>query len=284
MADFFEENAGTWAKIPEFPQKGYDKSVTLLDESTVLVEGVQTWAFGDTLIRTVRVKSAPWFVGKDVSAALEYSKTQNLTDILDPDETAIATVPTSGGPQKMLIINEPGLYHAIFLSRKDAARGFRRWGTQEVLSALRKSGAYAVSVDAELELEKKRMEIARLKASRYVLDHMDDLRHDGLLTPRMMERLTGTPAAPRTDGRAVLLDRMREWLPRLVPAQDSFARLSDCRDDFSAFAGGEVTQALFTRMLKRLRPDVAISQRKLDGGNLPAQVISGYALEGGSPE
>ena len=42
----------------------------------------------------------------------------------------------------MLAVTESGLYHLIFKSRKEAARRFRRWVTEEVLPAIRQNGFY----------------------------------------------------------------------------------------------------------------------------------------------
>lgn len=44
----------------------------------------------------------------------------------------------------MGIINESGLYAAIFGSKLDSAKKFKRWVTSEVLPSLRKTGGYRV--------------------------------------------------------------------------------------------------------------------------------------------
>jgi hypothetical protein len=49
---------------------------------------------------------------------------------------------TPGGPQKMNIINESGLYGLTFRSRKPEAKKFRKWVTSEVLPSIRKKGGY----------------------------------------------------------------------------------------------------------------------------------------------
>lgn len=50
---------------------------------------------------------------------------------------------TSGGKQKVLHVNESGLYQLIFQSRKPKARRFTRWVTSEVLPSIRKTGGYS---------------------------------------------------------------------------------------------------------------------------------------------
>ena len=49
---------------------------------------------------------------------------------------------TLGGPQKVTIINESGLYSLIIRSRKESAKKFRKWITSEVLPTIRKTGRY----------------------------------------------------------------------------------------------------------------------------------------------
>jgi prophage antirepressor-like protein len=255
---------------------------------TPSVKSVQTWAFGDMLIRTIQLENAPWFIGKDIATALDYKPVTNLTRYLDPDETAMCTVPTSGGVQEMLVVNEPGLYHAIFMSRKETAKSFRRWVTGEVLPSLRKSGAYAVGIDAELEQEKKLMEIARLRANRYILEHLEEYTGKNLLTPRAVENITGVKASvTRKEGnnayRADFDSDMAAWLKaRLAPSEDAFVTLKACYADFIEYTGRSavtVTQSFFTRRLCSSTAGISVTQKKIDGEVV--QVIVGYELTAG---
>lgn len=169
--------------LPEKVEKSSEFCVPFAQNvRTLLAKNVCSWAFNDMLVRTVAIDDNSWFVAKDVSAALEYRNATDLTRSLDSDEVITCSIPTSGGVQEMLVINEPGLYHAIFMSRKEAAKEFRRWVTNEVLPAIRKNGGYALSLDAELEQEKKRSEIAQLRANRYILEHIEEFTEKNLLT------------------------------------------------------------------------------------------------------
>ena len=84
----------------------------------------------------------PWFVAADVCAALALGNVSQTLTYLDDDEKGIITNDTPGGPQKMLTINEPGLYSLILRSRKPAARDFKRWITHDVIPTIRKTGQY----------------------------------------------------------------------------------------------------------------------------------------------
>lgn len=100
--------------------------------------------FGD--IRTVEINGEPWFVGKDVATALGYGEGKSLANAVarhvDPDDKGVTEMMTPGGIQQMTIINESGLYSLILGSKLDSARRFKHWVTSEVLSAIRKTGAY----------------------------------------------------------------------------------------------------------------------------------------------
>ena len=69
-----------------------------------------------------------------------------MTRLLEDDEKGVQNVDTPGGSQKVCIINESGLYHAVITSRKAEAKKFRKWVTSEVLPSIRKTGSYTVNV------------------------------------------------------------------------------------------------------------------------------------------
>lgn len=89
----------------------------------------------------------PWFVAKDVCAALEIA-TDHVRRGLDEDE--VANLPNwQNGGKTPLIISEAGLYSLILRSRKPEAKAFKRWVTHEVLPSIRRDGGYMVARDAE---------------------------------------------------------------------------------------------------------------------------------------
>ncbi|EGZ5753786.1 hypothetical protein VY487_002162 [Salmonella enterica] len=96
-------------------------------------------------IRTVLIDSEPWFVAKDVCSAINIDVTQ--TRKLDDDERGLYSIQTLSGYQQMSIINESGLYTLILRCRDAVKPGtvpyrFRKWVTNEVLPAIRKTGYY----------------------------------------------------------------------------------------------------------------------------------------------
>ena len=98
--------------------------------------------FGE--LRTIEIDGEPWFVGKDVAAALGYTKERNALDKhVDKDDALKRGVTDSmGRTQQMTIINESGLYSLILSSKLPSAKEFKHWVTAEVLPSIRKNGAY----------------------------------------------------------------------------------------------------------------------------------------------
>lgn len=105
---------------------------------------IQVFEYQNNKIRTVDVDGEAWFVLKDVCDILhmDTSKLKQVADRLDDDEKGRYSVPTPGGEQATWIINESGLYHVILRSDKPEAAPFRRWVTNDVLPAIRKTGSY----------------------------------------------------------------------------------------------------------------------------------------------
>lgn len=105
---------------------------------------IQIQNFTNQLFGTVRVlnnNEEPWFVATDIAKILGYSDATHLTrNIIDPRDKGLQKVETPGGIQSLTVINESGLYAAIFSSRLPAAIEFKHWVTSEVLPTMRKIG------------------------------------------------------------------------------------------------------------------------------------------------
>lgn len=107
------------------------------------------FAFEDNLIRVVEIDGEPWFVGKDICAALAIADHHQALGRLDDDERGRYTVPTPSGSQDMTVVSEPGVYRLVFTSRRPEAERFKRWIAHEVLPSLRRRGFYALPTETE---------------------------------------------------------------------------------------------------------------------------------------
>ncbi|SFJ17594.1 BRO family, N-terminal domain [Terrisporobacter glycolicus] len=108
--------------------------------------------FGE--VRCVTIEDEPWFVAKDIAKALGYTSLSRMyahvekedKNKIDPQSKQYQgscgnglVLESNPNVRNMVIINESGLYDAIFGSRLPEAKKFKRWVTKEVLPELRKT-------------------------------------------------------------------------------------------------------------------------------------------------
>lgn len=102
-------------------------------------------------VRTIEKDGEPWFVGKDVAAALGYERpTKAILDhVDDEDKDEVPIQDSIGRSQNTPIINESGLYSLVLSSKLPTAKKFKRWVTSEVIPSIRKHGLYATQSTVE---------------------------------------------------------------------------------------------------------------------------------------
>lgn len=124
------------------------------------MNGLQIFTYQSSEVRTIMKYGEPWFVLKDVCSLFGEENYRRVSARLDDDEKGVSQIDTPGGKQGMTIVNEPGLYHALFAMQPEKARGvsdeyienrqnqlkvFKRWVTHDVLPSIRKTGAYSTN-------------------------------------------------------------------------------------------------------------------------------------------
>lgn len=115
--------------------------LTNKNEAGNLLPQAFTFNASNQQVRTVIIDGQPYFVAKDVCNVLGHTNPSVAIQMLDDDERAKQCLGRQG---ETWVVNESGLYHLIFQSRKAEAKVFRKWVTSEVLPALRKTGRYEV--------------------------------------------------------------------------------------------------------------------------------------------
>lgn len=101
--------------------------------------------FDSQKIRSLLIEGQPYFVAKDVCDILGYKQSRAaLRDNCNEKGISFCFVPTKGGMQKSLIINEPNLYRLIARSKMPNAEKFEAWVFEEVLPTIRKTGSYSL--------------------------------------------------------------------------------------------------------------------------------------------
>lgn len=97
-------------------------------------------------LRTKVIGNEPWFIAQDICSILGLNNITKALAALDFDEKRGVTISNAvGNNQEVRAINESGLYHLIFISRKPEAKAIRRWVTGTVLPSIRRTGIYSVS-------------------------------------------------------------------------------------------------------------------------------------------
>lgn len=105
-------------------------------------------------VRTFDKDGEPWFVGKDVAIILGYERTADaIRAHVDEDDKGVGKIQTPGGKQKIVIINESGLYSLVLSSKLPTAKKFKHWITSEVLPAIRKTGGYIANAETMTDAE-----------------------------------------------------------------------------------------------------------------------------------
>lgn len=111
---------------------------------------LQSFGFGDQLVRTMERDGSVWFVANDVCASLEIANPRDaIRHLADDERDDVGITDAIGREQRTTIISESGVYCLIFKSRKPIAVTFRKWVTAEVLPALRQHGRYDIAAEEE---------------------------------------------------------------------------------------------------------------------------------------
>lgn len=93
-------------------------------------------------IRTMERDGEPWFCLADVCKPLGLQTSAVKARLRGDGVNTINTADELGRSNRLLFIDEPNLYRAIFQSRKAEAERFMDWVTGEVLPSIRKTGRY----------------------------------------------------------------------------------------------------------------------------------------------
>jgi len=135
-----QQNHTTNESIPQQYEQDNSTSMQVL----VSKDNIEVIRFSITNINldVVTMNDEVWFFADEVAEILEYDKTANMLRMVDDEDKAKISVKQNGKRVIKTIINESGLYTAIFHSRKPIAKRFKRWVTKEVLPSIRKHGAY----------------------------------------------------------------------------------------------------------------------------------------------
>lgn len=117
--------------------------------------------FNDKEIRFIEKEDEYWAVAGDVAKVLGYRDAPSMTRNIDKDDitTHIMRSNKKGNPN-ITIISEYGIYEAIWNSRRDEAREFKKW-VKQVIKELRQAiGLKQYEVFRMLDKEKQKEAMA----------------------------------------------------------------------------------------------------------------------------
>lgn len=107
---------------------------------------------GDKPVRIFYINNMFWLALTDVCSLIDLGNASRVAVRLDDNEKMTLTLSNShsgrrGGAQKLLLINEPGLYDLLSTSEKPEAKSFRHWIMFDVLPSIRRNGGYIMGQD-----------------------------------------------------------------------------------------------------------------------------------------
>ncbi len=102
----------------------------------------EIFKFENQEVRFVGTAEDPWWVAADICAVLEISNVSQKLQTLDEEERSMFNIGRQG---EAWCVNEFGLYSLILSSRKPEAQKFKKWVTNVVLPAIRKTGSYSIA-------------------------------------------------------------------------------------------------------------------------------------------
>lgn len=122
-------------------------------------------------IRTQQVNEEPWFVAKDVVAALGIGWNGTTLASIPDEWKGMRTFRTpssgtrGGGEQMLTVIDEAALYKLAFRSNKPQADTFVNWVAGVVLPQIRQTGQYRIK--GETECMREQQQRKRLPLPKY---------------------------------------------------------------------------------------------------------------------
>lgn len=115
-----------------------------MSQTSLIPTGSQSpiFSFKSYEIRTIMQDGQPWFVARDVCAALGIGWTGRTLSQIPGDWQCVCKLHIRRGMYETRVISEPAVYKLAFRSNKPEADEFTNWVASEVLPAIRKTGKY----------------------------------------------------------------------------------------------------------------------------------------------
>lgn len=127
-------------------------------------------------IRFVERSGEWWAVLADIAKALNL-KAKRIRERLDDEVVSTDHIPDSlGRLQEMLIVNEFGIYDAVFESRKPEAKAFKRWVYNVIRTLRKQTGLEGFQIFRMLDKEHQKAAMEKLRQSLRVPVRVDFIK------------------------------------------------------------------------------------------------------------
>ena len=126
-------------------------------ESTGSGKGLELFSFEGRETRVTMVGGEPWFVARDVVEGVGaiWNGSQAI-DHVPQQWRGSDQILTPGGPQKMAVLSEQGVYFYLGRSDKPKALPYQMWLAGDVVPAIRKTGSYSVPATPSVHYHMRR--------------------------------------------------------------------------------------------------------------------------------
>lgn len=113
-----------------------------------MTKQLQVFSFENNPIQSLNINNELFLRAIPLAELLGYKNPrQALSSHVDKEDVQKLDSLTQGGKQKVLYVNESGMYALIFSSKLDQAKRFKKWVTSEIIPTIRKTGSYSLTIN-----------------------------------------------------------------------------------------------------------------------------------------
>lgn len=176
-------------------------------------------------IRFVEHSGEWWAVLSDVAEVLNLRTDKVASRLEDDNLSKVVTADSIGRNQEMLIVNEFGIYEAVFESRKPEAKRFKRWVFNVIKTLRETSGLEGFQIFRMMDKEHQKGAMQRLRNSLFEPKRVDFIKAN-TITNKAVSSAYGHPKMLKKEQMAPDMLKVREAVlddtVNLMAANDSF--------------------------------------------------------------
>lgn len=118
-----------------------------MSQASLIPTTESPFVFQSHTIRTIMQDDQPWFVARDVCAALNIAWRGNTLSAIPAEWTCMRNLRMIQQNRSVKLVSEPAVYKLAFRSNKPEADAFTNWIASEVVPSIRKTGKYEAQIE-----------------------------------------------------------------------------------------------------------------------------------------